>query len=107
MCEIDFSRSNNVLTVYLKGEIDHHSAKNLSRSIDAEIVCGAPQRCVLDFSSVGFMDSSGIGLILGRHKLLKSAGTSLVVEGVSTQIEKILQLAGIGSSSEFNGGLLS
>ncbi len=107
MCEVDFSRSNKILTVFLKGEIDHHSSKNLSRSIDAEIICSVPEKCILNFSSVGFMDSSGIGLILGRHKILRSSGTTLVVEGVSSQVEKILQLAGISGSSEFKGGLLS
>ncbi len=107
MCEVAFSRANEILTVFLKGEIDHHTSKTISRTIDTEIICSAPEKCVLNFSSVGFMDSSGIGLILGRHKMLKTSGTTLVVEGVSSQVEKILQLAGISGSSEFKGGLLS
>ncbi len=107
MCEIDFGRADNTLTVYLKGEIDHHTAKSLSRLIDAEIICSSPQRCVLDFSLVGFMDSSGIGLILGRHKLLNSAGTTLSVDGVSKQVERILGLAGITDTSQITGGVIS
>ncbi len=107
MCEIEFQRSDGTLTVLLRGEIDHHSAKTLSRSIDAEIICSTPRRCVLDFSSVGFMDSSGIGLILGRHRLLRSEDVTMSVAGVSNQVEKVLQIAGITSSSEFKGGYLS
>ncbi len=107
MCEIEFERFEGTLKVLLKGEIDHHSAKTLSRNIDAEIICSTPKRCVLDFSSVGFMDSSGIGLILGRHRLLHSENVTMSVAGVSSQVEKILQIAGITSSSEFKGGYLS
>ncbi len=107
MCELEFERSQDTLTVMLKGEIDHHAAKTLSRSIDAEIICSSPKRCVLDFSMVGFMDSSGIGLILGRHKLLNSGDVTLSVSGVSSQVGIILQIAGITDSSEFKGGHIS
>ncbi len=107
MCEIQFERAGGTLTIHLKGEIDHHSAKALSRNIDAEIICSSPTRCVLDFSSVGFMDSSGIGLILGRHKLLNSGNITMSVSGVSSQVERILQIAGIANTTEFKGGYLS
>ncbi len=95
MYDVEYERQNDVLTVFLKGEIDHHTAKHLSRSIDAELLCGDQTSCVLDFSGVGFMDSSGIGLILGRHKLLRSSSQDMRVAGVSSQMEKILKIAGI------------
>lgn len=107
MCELEFSHKEEVLYVYLKGEIDHHSAKKITQKIDSELLCMSPKRCILDFSGVGFMDSSGIGLILGRHKLLVSGHSQLVVQGVPRQVEKVLALAGIFRAIEYSGGKLS
>ncbi len=58
---------------------------------------------MLDFGGVGFMDSSGIGLILGRYRLLQDTGGVLAVQGVSAQIAKMLRLSGIGSIITLEG----
>ena len=61
----------NKLTAVLSGEIDHHIAKELRRDIDFAVREFQPEELVLDFAEVGFMDSSGIGLVMGRYKLMK------------------------------------
>ena len=72
------------LTVALTGEIDHHCAKEYMQHISEKIESYTPSVCVLDFQEVTFMDSSGVGLILGRgrhaakHKMLAKMVTALV-----------------------------
>ena len=65
------SSTGEVLTVYLKGEIDHHSAKAMREEIDKAIDFNMPSLLILDFTEITFMDSSGIGLIMGRHRLMQ------------------------------------
>lgn len=103
MAECRLEQSGPVLVAYLSGEIDHHAAGRLREQIDARILSASPERVVLDFGGVGFMDSSGIGLILGRYRLLQDTGGVLAVQGVSTQIAKMLRLSGIGSIITLEG----
>ena len=91
---------NGRLTVALTGEIDHHCAKYYIQAIASKIEAYNPQICVLDFQEVSFMDSSGIGLILARYKFCQNCGTSLYVQGVTPQTQKILSLAGIKTIKE-------
>ncbi|MBQ9919345.1 MAG: anti-sigma factor antagonist [Clostridia bacterium] len=83
------------LTVMIKGEIDHHSAKEIRDNIDNAIELNMPTLLVLDFKDVGFMDSSGIGLVMGRYRNLVKSGAELHITGAPPQIYKILKLAGI------------
>ena len=79
------------LTVRLSGELDHHSARRMREEIDAVIERTKPARLRLDFGGVGFMDSSGIGLIMGRFRLMQLYGGTLEVIGASER----LRLAGL------------
>ena len=103
MAECRLEQSGPVLVAYLSGEIDHHAAGRLREQIDARILSASPERVVLDFGGVGFMDSSGIGLFLGRYRLLQDTGGVLAVQGVSAQIAKMLRLSGIGSIITLEG----
>lgn len=89
------SFSDGVMTVALSGEIDHHSAVYLRESIDSAAERQCPKELMLDFSRVGFMDSSGIGLIMGRYRLIKEMGGSLVILGASANIKRVIKLAGL------------
>lgn len=106
MLQWQLRREGTSLTVFLTGEIDHHTAGMVRPVIDGEILAAAPARVVLDLSAVGFMDSSGIGLILGRQRLLAGLGGQLTVRGVSGQTAKLVRLAGAKISDE-TGGILS
>ena len=83
------------LTVYLSGELDHHSASQIRQELDALIRDSRAHRLVLDLSSLTFMDSSGIGVILGRYNQMARRGGSLAVRKPSSQINRIFDLSGV------------
>ncbi|MBQ7377946.1 MAG: STAS domain-containing protein [Clostridia bacterium] len=85
----------DVLHISVLGEIDHHSAKDLREQIDGELFRHRPRTLVLSLSDVGFMDSSGLGLILGRLALARGMGCRLHLCDMTPQILKILALAGV------------
>ena len=85
-----------ILTALLEGEIDHHTAKGLRETIDSAAV-RMKQECLrLDFSGVGFMDSSGVGLIMGRFRLLNDLGGRVEICNVPAHLMRMLRMAGLG-----------
>ena len=104
MAECRIEQHGAVLVAYLSGEIDHHAAGRLREQLDARILSSPVERVVLDFGSVGFMDSSGIGLILGRYRLLQEIGGVLAVQGVGSQVARMLQLSGLSGIITSEGG---
>lgn len=93
--EVIFLTDKNRLIACLMKEIDHHSARQLRRSIDERLFIEKPACLVLDFSAVRFMDSSGIALILGRAEVARSANATLEVRGLSPVLMKLLRLSGV------------
>lgn len=87
--------TDGFLSIRIEGDIDHHSAKYIRESIDSAIFLFRPTLAVLDLSSVTFMDSSGLGLILGRYTRLREVGGILKISQPSKEIQKILYLAGL------------
>ena len=87
--------TNEDITAYLSGEIDHHSAVELRRRIDEAVLAGTPEWLILDFSGVTFMDSSGIGLIMGRWRLMQEQGGRLTVRGVPKTLRKVMRVSGL------------
>lgn len=83
------------MTAYLIGEIDHHSAKAIREEIDTTVQQSETTELVLDFRDVTFMDSSGIGLVMGRYALMQQMGGVLRVTGQSSHIKKVMRLAGL------------
>ena len=83
------------LKIKLRGEIDHHTASTIRNAMDSEIYKKRPRGLILDMSSVGFMDSSGLGLIMGRYAVMKELGGEVVIQNPSPAIEKIMLLAGM------------
>ena len=83
------------ITAYLSGEIDHHNAGPIRNEIDNALEKNHPEELVLDFSEVSFMDSSGIGLVMGRYKLIKELGGRLIIRNAPPAIKKVMKLAGI------------
>lgn len=86
-----------VLTARINGEIDHHTSAEIREEIDETSQKLKPYCLRLDFTEVPFMDSSGIGLILGRVKLYKFWKGHVVIAGLSRSVSKMVELAGIGS----------
>lgn len=83
------------IRVYLDGEIDHHSASLIRAGIDDAIIVRRPSLLILDFKEVTFMDSSAIGLVMGRYKLMKTHEGKIRVENLSPSAYKVMKLAGI------------
>lgn len=91
---------NNVLTADLIGEIDHHTSVSIREVIDKQVKTAIPKLTILDFSKVTFMDSSGIGLVMGRYKLMKSLDGDLKITGMSSHIKRVMTLAGLSKLVE-------
>lgn len=84
-----------ILIVKISGEIDHHSSRIMRTDIDSNMEHSLPKKLVLDFSNVSFMDSSGIGLIIGRYKLIKNFGGEVFIVNSNDYILRLLEIAGI------------
>lgn len=84
-----------VVTAYLEGDLDHHSAKEIREAIDSAIQRSAPSMLVLDFQNVSFMDSSGIGLVMGRYREMKHYKGEIHIVNTSPHIYKVMRLAGL------------
>lgn len=91
-CDIEYNEG--VLTVRLAGEIDHHRAKALREEIDRALFLYRAPTAIIDLKGVGFMDSAGLGLILGRYTRAKQLGTRLIVTDPEPSVERIFTLAG-------------
>lgn len=92
---IGFSESDGgEFTVILSGEIDHNRALPVRRIIDDELTRRRPRRFLLELSGVSFMDSSGLGLILGRYTKACQIGAEFKVKNPSECVRKMLALAG-------------
>ena len=105
-CRINFSE--NMLTAYLEGEIDHHSVKPVREEIDNTIDRLQPKALALDFSGVTFMDSSGIGLVMGRYRKIAPYNAQLYVFNPPPSIAKVMRLSGIDKIAKIEnskGGL--
>lgn len=91
---VELKQEPQKLTAFLSGEIDHHHAKELREAIDFAVREQYPPVVVLDFRDVSFMDSSGIGLIMGRSRLLEEYGGTLEIHNPSQPIRKVLRISG-------------
>lgn len=94
---VSFSFRQGELTAYLKGEIDHHTARSMRQRIDGEAERLHPTVLILDFSQVVFMDSSAIGLIMGRYRLMQLIGGYIRVSNIPPHLRRIVELSGIGA----------
>ena len=92
---VELKWDDRTLTAYLKGEIDHHHAGELRRCIDEAIARAMPEVLCLDFGKVSFMDSSGIGLIMGRYRMMQELGGIVTVQNAGKTLSKMMRLAGL------------
>ena len=83
------------LTVALTGEIDHHCAKSYIEAIDAKIEAYTPAVCVLDFSDVTFIDSSGVAVVINALRAMKRIDGRLLLTGIGRQPMKVFRAAGV------------
>ncbi len=93
--QVVFEEKGDTLIIRVGGEIDHHSAVSVRTGIDERIISGRPGRVLIELSQVDFMDSSGLGLIMGRYALTQKQNASFAVLDPSPAVLKIIRLAGM------------
>ena len=93
--DVIFSVDNDGLTAYIQCDVDHHTVRGMREAIDRRMAELRPMRLIIDFSRVEFMDSSGLGLILGRVDRASTLGSEVLVTGLSPRLMKLVRLAGI------------
>lgn len=93
--EISARIREKTLIITLKGELDHHSAANVKELVEELIKNRGAKHLVFDFSHLAFMDSSGIGVIVGRYKLISAMGGNVAICGASRMVDRLLTMSGI------------
>ncbi|WP_294373133.1 anti-sigma F factor antagonist [uncultured Clostridium sp.] len=92
---LEFEKYNDILITAFIGELDHSSAEEVRIKVDDRIDRDDISKVILNFSKVTFMDSSGIGAVVGRYKKIKNKGGNLCIAGTSKNVDKIFELAGL------------
>lgn len=99
--EIIFDVIGNTLIVEFFGELDHHGAEKTREKIDAAMDNYMTRNLILDFAKVSFMDSSGIGMVLGRYRKMGENSSNMAITGCSQNIRNILNMAGVFSIIDY------
>ena len=94
-CHAEFVRRDEDLYIRLTGEIDHHAAARMREEMDMQIYRVRPKKTILDLSGIDFMDSSGLGLLMGRITLMQKLGGELVLYRPTEKVLRIVRLAGL------------
>ena len=92
---IKFTMRQNCLIVSVTGDIDQHNASSVREQIDLKISHENVRKVIFDFSNLDFMDSSGLGLIMGRLAKTKEIGASLVLRNPSARVTRMIKMAGL------------
>ena len=90
-----YEKKRQTLIVRLENELDHRAANELRGELDELLRDPSVRRLVLDLQKLQFMDSSGIGLIIGRYKLMQKKGGSMAVVNADARMDRIFQMAGL------------
>ena len=99
---IDFDKKNKELMFEITEEIDHHEVEKLRRELDYEIQRYMPRKVIFDFNKVSFMDSAGIGMVLGRYRMMKMLGGKVELINVSKTLKKTFEISGLSKIIEIN-----
>ncbi|MBR5157010.1 MAG: anti-sigma F factor antagonist [Clostridia bacterium] len=93
--DIKLQTKGSTLIASLSGELDHHSAKAVKDMIETAIVNKSAQNMVFDLTNLTFMDSSGIGLMIGRYKLITSIGGKVCIVSKSKTLNRLISMSGL------------
>lgn len=94
---LEFEQESNNLIVKLQGELDHHTAKIISDKLDKLIARGGFKNLIFECSKLEFMDSSGLGVMMGRYKKLNTMGGKAAIVNVNPSIDRVFKISGIYS----------
>ena len=88
-------RKRDILIVRLEGELDHHHAEEIRESLDKQLEDPSIRNLILDLGNLHFMDSSGIGVFIGRYKTISKRGGQVCITNVNPQLARILEVSGL------------
>lgn len=91
----EYIKEGKILYLKITEEIDHHSCEKIKKRADYEIQIHIPKKVIFDFENVNFMDSSGIGMVIGRYKLASMFGGKTSLINVKPAIKKVFEMSGI------------
>ncbi len=94
--DVKFDKKGGCLTAHITGDIDHHNAKYVREAIDGTLTSEKPSALILELGGISFMDSSGLGLVLGRYAKAKEVGCTMRICGADKRTVKLLEMAGVG-----------
>ena len=89
----EYKKQDKLLILKITEEIDHHTSEKIRKRADYEIQIHIPKKVIFDFENVTFMDSSGIGLLIGRYNLIKFMDSKMIVLNPTHSIKRILELS--------------
>nr|WP_245339003.1 anti-sigma F factor antagonist [Paenibacillus shirakamiensis] len=92
---MELEKHRDALIVRLSGELDHHTAESVRLKLDEEILRGRCRHIVFSLKALEFMDSSGLGVILGRYKLIKQKGGRMAVCDVNASVYRLFDMSGL------------
>ncbi|NLZ38818.1 MAG: anti-sigma F factor antagonist [Firmicutes bacterium] len=93
--DVKFKKTGSTLVVKMFGELDHHAASFLRAKIDAKLNRSDIKNILFDFEGVNFMDSSGIGMILGRYKIVSLKSGKILACNLSPRLRRIFEMSGL------------
>lgn len=93
--ELQFKRKNKTMIILISGEIDHHTSIELRRQTESALAQMGGRNIIFGFEEVTFMDSSGIGMMIGRYKQLQALGGRIAIACANEKIAEIIRLSGL------------
>ena len=93
--EIDMKTIEDILCIRLQGELDHHTAEDLKNKASQLIETGGIRHIILNLGELSFMDSSGLGVILGRYKQIQQFEGEMIVCAISTSVHRLFEMSGM------------
>ena len=93
--EITYIPKQRLILVRIVGEIDHHSAESIRHVVEKELRRTSAINVAFDFGAVTFMDSSGIGMIIGRYKTVAALGGAVIIFDANEQVKRIINMSGL------------
>jgi stage II sporulation protein AA (anti-sigma F factor antagonist) len=94
-CETEYYIEEGALVVDLTKELDHHNAVAIREKVDEYIIRKGIEYVIFDFSKTCFMDSSGIGVVMGRQRIMESIGGRVYVRNMNREIQRIFLISGL------------
>lgn len=92
---LEMAKERNVLIVRLRGELDHHTAAKVRKTIEHELDKGNITHLVLNLAELDFMDSSGLGVILGRYKKVCQLGGKMSLCSIQPSVYRLMEMSGL------------